>query len=1071
ILFTQIGLEPFTLSKTVKESIISESKNRIDNYIGKWIIEDQNAVMLLKEVIKDVQVSGVETVCNSKGTSNYYLEQPLFPRHVEEIKPLQNYTALNIMQLSKRLPKFEIIESEEQVTIERGNAYIEELCNLNPNITKEEIEYITSILQEQQKLQQANFYQTFSFDTRLDDLYLEEFLIPVKDYHMKNQESFSEVIMPLVDKEFNEAFSTSFSNESTRDQLVPEEKGIKAPLEWVNEWEGISDQSEVAISTCFSEVPVELDTTTCNDMQLGWLLSNAIGQIFKKSKNAKEDSERASIYELTMMNSLTKTIKSAVPFEKETLEVSPLDQEAESLINDMEKLFAAKVKDTEWKTLILEQTIDEIGGLKFEVPELPHPPIIAKLKSSLKCPFIPSRLSDLVARRNRNLCPDLQQYLVAFTGIKTFELALRWNPINNLTILSIEKAVNVEWITEEAAEGTMKKECWCDVIVKLTNDLNLMIDQIDDDKRLIARKNEVILQNNEKPTVPYSEESNRKEQKEQINSQAAIIELTPESSSCIEPINKLIISERKNRVTKWLESIDQQDELECLPNSITIKRENSETSFDEVSSNSVNTEKRNLSFLNNTDPSNIMTGSNFTESFSAARAIDGFLALRGKTIKNKSKMSEHISHEQKSIISRPSSNKSFFNSICQQKQESASQSESFYAHLPIPITTHKYIISSRLLQNHAFVTALRSEDCKVELIERDFEYLRTILPDNISATKHIDADLILDEKSALIFLSLLQLSQQNSASNKKSSIETALSILHLHKKYSNLYLVFETYVWNQKSSISDSTKPSLIPYPFTSPNQKAMNELLAILESCECNFEIFFSSSEKISARYVRMVGDFCAEKCDNDDGDEGEEKTNYHAKAWNSRRQWESRQWMTAEESLHERFLTSFSPLINAFSAQIILTVTTLLEFLRMTHKERVDLFGGWIDEIRLAKFDEIINGILCPEEKYPSKENEIVVNKRSIENNNKHKDIINNVNILKPERHFINNEMLTCKFQHEQTGVSSINSAIMHDAADEEIVPNLYEGERNNINTNEEDEMLFQDEYFIEDGSEIIL
>ncbi|CAG8527483.1 4840_t:CDS:10 [Ambispora gerdemannii] len=1089
-LFKQIGLEPFTISNNnVKETIISESKNRIEHHIGKWIVEDQNAITLLKEVIKGVQVSEIEsgeTACESKETINdYYLEQPLFPRHVEEIKPLQKYPVLSLMQLSKRLPKFEVIESEELVTMEQGTMLIEDLCNLNPNITKEEIEYITSILHEQQKLlhqQQTNFHELCSFDALLDDLYLEESLIPVKDYRIINQrfpKSFSEIIMPLVDKEFKEASSTSTSNENTNDQLVPEEKGIKVPLEWVNEWEGISDHpldSEETVSASFSEVPVELDATTWNDMQLELALipakkdpieANNRKRQLKKSKTVKdEDSDKASIDDLAMMNSLAKTIQAVVPFEKDMLKVSPLDQETESLINDMEKLFAAKIKGNEWKTLILEQSMDEVGGLKFEVPELPHPSIIAKLKSSLKCPFIPSRLSDLVARRSRNLYPDLQQYLVAFTGIKTFELELHWNPIKNLTILSIEKTANVEWLTDDAAEGAMKKECWCDVIVKLMDNLNFMIDQIEDDEKIIARKCEVMLQHTKKLTLSHSGKNSRtNELKERISSQNAIMELNPESSSCIEPTN--IISERKNKVTKWLESIDHQQDEYFSNSTAIIKKEterNSEISFDEFSFNSADAEKRKLSLFNNLDSSNMNT-----EKFSAARAIDRFLTLRDKPINNKGK--EHISHKQKSIISRTPSNQVFspnlhraafpspiyLNPIYQQKQESTPQSENIYTHLPIPITTHTYIISSRLLQNRAFVTALRSEDCKVELIERDFEYLRTTLPDNVSTTQHVDADLILDEESALIFLSLLQLSQQNSASNKKSSTEAALSILHLHKKYANLYLVLETYAWNQKSN--DSIKSSLIPYPFTSPNQKALNELLVILESCECNVEIFFSSREEISARYARMIGDCCAEKCNSDDGGEGERQTNYPAKGWKSRRQWESRQWMATEESLHERFLTSFSPLINAFAAQIILTATTLSEFLRMTHKERIDLFSGWIDETRLAKFDETINGILCPEEKNSSKEKE-VDNNRNIENNSNHKkrnmsDINNNINGSKQENtkfnlnHFINNKMLNHKFQYEQREINSTSSGIFHAVGDEGIEPNLYEEILNTVSS----------------------
>ena len=56
-----------------------------------------------------------------------------------------------------------------------------------------------------------------------------------------------------------------------------------------------------------------------------------------------------------------------------------------------------------------------------------------------------------------------------------------------------------------------------------------------------------------------------------------------------------------------------------------------------------------------------------------------------------------------------------------------------------------------------------------------------------------------------------------------------------------------------------------------------------------------------------------------------------------------------------HKRFLSCFTPLINPFTAQIILTATTLLQFFQMTHSERCALVGGWIDEVRLVDKKQI--------------------------------------------------------------------------------------------------------------------
>ncbi|CAG8671829.1 1221_t:CDS:2, partial [Paraglomus occultum] len=54
------------------------------------------------------------------------------------------------------------------------------------------------------------------------------------------------------------------------------------------------------------------------------------------------------------------------------------------------------------------------------------------------------------------------------------------------------------------------------------------------------------------------------------------------------------------------------------------------------------------------------------------------------------------------------------------------------------------------------------------------------------------------------------------------------------------------------------------------------------------------------------------------------------------------------------------FTPIINPYTSQVILRFTTLKDFLRMSHQERLGLFGRWIDERRLQKLDVILHGAL---------------------------------------------------------------------------------------------------------------
>src|SRR5581483_12043990 len=106
-----------------------------------------------------------------------------------------------------------------------------------------------------------------------------------------------------------------------------------------------------------------------------------------------------------------------------------------------------------------------------------------------------------------------------------------------------------------------------------------------------------------------------------------------------------------------------------------------------------------------------------------------------------------------------------------------------------------------------------------------------------------------------IFYPLKMLAQEQSV------LKLVKTILRLHLKYSNLYLILETYTWNNRS-ISNNAEYTIATYPFTLPVLRSISELKSILLCCNCDAKILFSLCEEISAKLLRMIGDVCAENC-----------------------------------------------------------------------------------------------------------------------------------------------------------------------------------------------------------------
>ncbi|KAG9068782.1 hypothetical protein KI688_011067 [Linnemannia hyalina] len=307
-----------------------------------------------------------------------------------------------------------------------------------------------------------------------------------------------------------------------------------------------------------------------------------------------------------------------------------------------------------------------------------------------------------------------------------------------------------------------------------------------------------------------------------------------------------------------------------------------------------------------------------------------------------------------------------------------------YDPLPAPGSedTYKCIASSRLIQKTALVKALVDPDCgRVSLVERDFEYLRYMSPDTrqgLDGSSPVEADLILDEHTAILFHPLGDLGQA-SGLDVEGGLKTFVATLaRIGPRYTNLWLIFEEYyspaylvtAGSIRTTAGMHHAPSVPlpilarPNPYTGPTMKYLSQFMAWVPSTQtrtrwlsrircpsghqslqtkgCNVQqqafgmqdpgqsmdeisfetqVLFASDERCAARMVRAIGEGIVRRIDR----------------------------------AHERFLGAFR-IFNPFSIQLILSLCSLKEFFAMDHQQRCKTVGRFIDPDVLAIFDKVV-------------------------------------------------------------------------------------------------------------------
>jgi hypothetical protein len=161
----------------------------------------------------------------------------------------------------------------------------------------------------------------------------------------------------------------------------------------------------------------------------------------------------------------------------------------------------------------------------------------------------------------------------------------------------------------------------------------------------------------------------------------------------------------------------------------------------------------------------------------------------------------------------------------------------------VPSSVHRYLASMDLIQKHALVRALRSNECAVELVER----------------QSLDGvDLILDPHCAIIFLSLFVLPGRCDA----YVAQVAQQSWH----FSRILVVFEAYPEQRalRSRRHEPHRASSDPYAYTPPIVKAIKKFrrdVNIAEGCgtKCagtRVEYAFANTVEEAALFTRAYGD-----------------------------------------------------------------------------------------------------------------------------------------------------------------------------------------------------------------------
>ncbi|CAG8527964.1 60_t:CDS:10, partial [Dentiscutata heterogama] len=716
-LIAQIQLDYLYVPQDEKESIlllVSESEQSIKHQLlGKWCLNDLDATIFFTEVLDDLRIQDLNLCCDIyedvATRESHFMEEPILPSSIQKNNESNLYPIPTLNQLSNKLPITDV-SSEPFTENEMQRFTLDDLC-LSHHEVVDDITNIMSFLKENDVRNYNDFIISVK-ELKFENHYIEEPLISIKAN--KSVQDLPTKIIEVVPLIIND-IDVNIKN----DQLVPEETGVKAPLEMLNKWERI-DESTLDIEKipdygCVEfDVPIDLFLPSRETLQLGlnlFCISPLINEEpamipvkydpleIDRRKRRKTDfgseTEDANDKDVTITESLAQTIKSVVSEDDDTLMHQKLDDQT-ALQSDLEKMLKVENPDENWKSVIMRQSMDELEGLKFKVPQLPHPVSqitrgSANDDDGASFPLIPTKISDLIARPN-SLHSDFQ-ILTSFSGMKALEFELHWNPIKkNTSQIEFEQIVNMKLSSQEMSD-TLNDLCSCAISDDILDTVDVQFFDIHD-SHLITRKkgkhesghkskrleleeeassliaprcinNNNFMTDSCKETlaknIPHQShlKSNHKKKEVPVGNSADIRDLL---QTDIIP-SKMKISpdipglSSADRVIKWLSSYDESisvnkdndvhtnnvDLSEFSPNDGEVPVENSSSYSNEQ--HNFSTFRNTSSICNDVSSKTLFDFKNVQDSFtkpndfksgtfSAKKSIDDFLILRGKITQN-----------------------------------------------------------------------------------------------------------------------------------------------------------------------------------------------------------------------------------------------------------------------------------------------------------------------------------------------------------------------------------------------------------------------------------------------------
>ncbi|KAI0639961.1 hypothetical protein C8Q77DRAFT_1045891 [Trametes polyzona] len=246
------------------------------------------------------------------------------------------------------------------------------------------------------------------------------------------------------------------------------------------------------------------------------------------------------------------------------------------------------------------------------------------------------------------------------------------------------------------------------------------------------------------------------------------------------------------------------------------------------------------------------------------------------------------------------------------------------AHYVSPIVRQRYMASLELGQKRALVRALASL-CAVELVEREH-----LGPDAE------DVHLILDCDTAVLFVPVESLPRRADT--------LVASLTHLSWRFSRLLVVFECYpsTWNFRSDTDYADKH--VASVWSPPVVKAVKKVrrdVAIADGVRTKcasaaVQYAFANTTEEAAAFVRMYGDVSALAQNPEAGG------SFLAE----------RQWLTEDERDGEYDLCGVDGM-NLFAASLLLSQTTLEDFLEMSPDERLLEYAELVGIERMTRFN----------------------------------------------------------------------------------------------------------------------